>query len=224
MEDMRLYKKIALAVGGIALFGCVISGIRLVERAGDASKVGQVSAAPENITLAQLIARGPDGNAHLRVTDCAFDGRYLSRTSKTRTGVESLMHIWAVARVPGEAPGTPVRALVKNTQVSSQADADAFLAVRSFEGLVINKIDKPNDEELGLLRNAYPGFDPARVVLIHAYREPPGQLASFNLLFSLIAGLIAVACVALVFWDMIPGLQPRRKKRKRRRRPVEWED
>jgi hypothetical protein len=224
MGDVPLYKKIALAVGAIALFGCVISTIRLVERRRLAGKVGEASAEPEDITLAKLIARGPDGNANVHVTDLEFDKQYLTRTFKTKSGVEGVKHIWAVARVPGEAPGGPVRVLVKNTNVPEQSDADRFLTTRSVKGLVINKIDRPDDEEVGLLRSKYPGFDPDKVVMIEVGREPPGQVAMFNLYFSLIAGFIAFACVVVMFWDCIPGLLPRRKKKKRRRRTVDDED
>jgi hypothetical protein len=59
------------------------------------------------------------------------------------------------------------------------------------------------------------------VVLFEAGREPPGQLADFNLLFSLIAGAIAVVCIVALFWDAIPGRTGRRKKKKKkRRRPI----
>lgn len=224
MEDMPLYKKIALGVGAVALFGCIISGIRLVERRGDASKVGETTPEPQDITLAKLIARGPEGNAHLRVTDLVLDNQYLSKNKKTKSGVESVEYIWAVARVPGEPPGTPIRVLVKNSRVSSQSDADSFLTARVVTGLVINKIDRPSDEEVRLLRGTFSGLDPDKVVLLHAFREPPGQLARFNAIFSLVAGLIAVGCVLVAIGDMIPALFPRRKKKKKRRRRILDED
>jgi hypothetical protein len=219
VEDMPLYKKIALGVGAVALFGCIISGILLVQRGSDAKKIGQASKEPEDITLAKLIARGPDGNAHVRVSDLVFDTQYLSQTATTN-GVESIKYVWAVARVPGEAPGGPVRVLVKNSRVSSQSEADAFLASRVIQGIVINKIDRPDEEDVRLLRGAYPSFDPDKVIMVQADREPPGQLAAFNGIFCLISGLIAVLCAAAAFWDYVPGLAPRRKKR-RRRRPVD---
>lgn len=222
-EDMPLYKKIALGVAAVAIFGCVISGIRLAERSSDASKLGAVSKTPEAMTLAQLGARGPDGNANVTVSNVAFDAGYIAETSKSKYGVESIRHIWAVARVPGEAPGSPVRVLVKNTRVNNKADADAFLATNAFPGLVINKIDRPGEDELRLLRSSYQGLDPDRVVMVHAFREPPGELASFNLTFSLIAGLVALLAVFAMIWDYIPGLkaQPRQRKKKKRRRVVE---
>ena len=217
MAEMPLYKKIVLILAAIALFGFVISGIRLFERSRDAQKVGQATAEPEAFTLAKLIDRGPDGNAHVRVTDLVLDSRYLARTSKIRGGDENIKHIWAVARLPGEAADGPIRVLVKNTSVSSRSDADAFLSSRSVQGLVINKIDRPSDDEVKLLRGSYPGFDPDKVILIEVNREPPGQLASFNGIFCLIAGLVVVVCLVVAFWDSIPGLAPRPRKRRRRR-------
>jgi hypothetical protein len=220
---MPLYKKVALGVGAVALFGCVISGILLIQRAGDAKKIGQASKEPEDITLAKLIARGPEGNAHVRVSDLAFDKQYLAHSESTN-GVESIKYIWVVARVPGEAPGTPVRALVKNTRVSSQTDADQFLGSPVIKGIVVNKIDRPDEENLKLLRGAYPGLDPDKVVMVEADREPPGQLAAFNAIFCIVSGVIAVLCAAAAFWDYVPGLAPRRKRKRRRRRFDDDED
>jgi hypothetical protein len=142
--DIPIVKAVSGIVGGIALFACVISGIRLVERGSDAAKIGQASREPESFKLEKLIARGLDGNVNVRVSDFTLDRQELAQTWKTNTGVKGIDHIWVVARVPGEANDSPVRVLVRARGSDGVND---LRRAREFQGLLINKIDRPSEEE-----------------------------------------------------------------------------
>jgi hypothetical protein len=223
MTELSLTQKIAFGAGGVALFGCVLSAVIGVGRARDAGKLGASSAEPENLTLAELIARGPEGNPNVRLSEFQFDEKVLIHKTRGKYG-EQWDYVWLSARPRGSHPDSRF-ALVRNKRLQDQDDLNQFSTVRALPGLVINKLEKLGDEELRLLRGTYPDTDFDRVVLIDAYQEPPGQLASFNATFSVVAGLVAVACFFVACWPWIPGLgKKKRRKRRRRVRTEEFEE
>jgi hypothetical protein len=216
MAELSGPQRGAFIIGSVALVGCVIAGVIGFVKAGDAMKMGEVSAEPEEMTLAQLIARGPDGNPNVRVTDLDMDKYYVGWGKKDAAGqAESFQHVWIAARPRGEGPDVPVRVLVKNTQVKDREGVLAFAGTKYMKALVINKIDHPLPDEIKVLKAKYPGTDFDKVILLEKDRAPPSKYASVAAIICIAAGAVALVCALVGFLPMLVARKGRRRRRRR---------
>lgn len=172
------------------------------------------TAEPEAFTLADLIDRGPDGNAHVSVSNFLFRENFVVQTSKYGS--------WKTVWIPvapndevDEPPGRQmesVRAIVKCTTVRDNRGLAALEARRAFRGLVINKVDSLDSTEQQLLSRHYPGTEFSRCLLIEEGRGP----AATRELIGFIGGgaLLTLVGSSLV---IIPTNRERRRKIERQK-------
>lgn len=147
-------------------------------------RVGEgASEQPVEMPLEQLIARGANGNPHVRIKEFFLGDNYVyQENSKSKTWE----HVW-IPMVPPNAvteQGTPkapnnVRAILKNTGVRSKVDTELLyhrLAQAGVvQGLVINKIASLGHQERKLLQESYPGTDFSQCLIIEEGRKPVAQ-------------------------------------------------
>ncbi len=217
---MRWRLSLALAVVGI---GLIVWGV-MEWRLGSGA-----SAQPERMTLKQLIARGPEGNPNILLTDFELGDNYvISEDTKT--------HRWNGVYIPafppgegkaGVGPGRPVasiKAVIFSLNVHSDADIQTVIARRELPALVTNRIKSLGSEEKRLLQNQYGGGINVDACLIIQEGRKPMSGAILALMFGGGAILLLGALGFFVF-SMLSG-EPKAVsvKRKRRRKDDEDED
>ncbi len=84
--------------------------------------------------------------------------------------------------------------LVKTKEFATVGDIpEELVAEASVQGLFVNKIAKLDDEEVDLLRQAYPGLQTDEILLLEKGRAPAGPVKSFGMM----GGGAALAIVGL---------------------------
>jgi hypothetical protein len=156
------------------------------------------SGTPEEISLQELLARGPDANPNVVVKDFRFCRNYATFGEKNSTLKTAYYPIVPAADLPvGEVVDSApaVFALIKTRELTdlpftSKADQTEV------RGLVINRIETLGSREQQLLREAYPQADLSNVLIIEEGRklqEPAAALplAAIGLAVFLLMGLLA---------------------------------
>jgi hypothetical protein len=203
-------------MGGI---GCFLIYLGFQER-GLAATANQV---PEEISLKNLIARGPDGNPNVILTDYELCENIVYKPGKyggwqnvwvpvvpiDETEEEPLPFPGANPpgkNPPGKNPGVPndvqpagvkptvVRALIFTTHAHNEDELVRNCQKDKLPALVTNKISSIGYEEKKILEQQYPGTDWSRCLIIHEGREPAGVVKQ-TLLFGGGAALIFLAMV-----------------------------
>jgi hypothetical protein len=141
------------------------------------------ASAPEDLTLAALIARGPEGNPYVRVSDFDTGRNFVYQPGKYGGGWET---VWVPAApvAPGARPEEMddikmPELIIKSSHVHSQADLDALVVKPTLEGMVINSIESLGSEEKKHLSSHYPyvGFD--KCLILDEGRKPSGAASVF---------------------------------------------
>jgi hypothetical protein len=141
------------------------------------------SAAPEEITLKALIARGTKGNPNIILTD--FVGCpnivFESRTGQIN---EHWTKVW-VPVLPLEGGAAMVEnapnlianfdAIILSTHAGNETELAQRIGVPKLRGMVINEIRSLGKEEQRLLKQQYPNTDLSRCLIIEEGREPSGS-------------------------------------------------
>jgi hypothetical protein len=138
----------------------------------------QASAAPQEISLRDLIARGGDGNPHVMLKDFHFGNNpvYFYRNTQ-----DCWSDVW-IPVIPSAAPGnalqpaapTAVQAIVMSKRVKSEAELDRFCEQTTVQAWVTD-IWLDGDREIKL-RQSYPGTDFSRCLIIEEGRAPAGPV------------------------------------------------
>jgi hypothetical protein len=158
---------------GIALIvvGCILGFFAIQE----GRLAATASATPQEITLQQLIARGPQGNAHIILKDFEFCDNLVYQESEHGT---SWSKVW-VPVVPhqgnreGVGPRVPnVQALVKSSKVRGQNELNQLTEKTSLQGMVTNRIDSLGSDERKILQQSYPQTDFSKCLIIEDGRKP----------------------------------------------------
>lgn len=170
--------------GALLIFGVMllIAGVREWQL-GIAS-----SAAPEDVTLEALIARGPDGNPNVRVSDFALGDDYLA-ISDYHDFWQSVL-IPAMPKTMGEQSAhvlTP-KVIVKSTIIKSDDGIQSLGSRVRLQGMVINRIEELGREEKSQLLELYPGLDFSKCIILEESRQP----SDFNKVFFMGAGGLAM--------------------------------
>ena len=129
---------------------------------------------PEDLTLEALIARGPDGNPNVRVSDFMLGDNFVYFTDDSGYRWTSVL-IPAVPKTMGEQS-----AHVLNPQGHRQEHARRHrrraggrcAAARKMQGLVINRIEELGTEEKDMLLQDYPGMDFNKCLILEEGRQP----------------------------------------------------
>ncbi len=210
---------IALAVIGIAI---AVIGFN------EKGLAAAASATPEEISLAKLIARGPDGNPNIILTDYVLCDNFVFQT---RNG--SWQNAWVPA-VPREGqpggfpnvgipPGIPgragrpavIQALIFTIKARDENSLFQLCEQPRLPALVTNRIMSLGGEERRLLEQSYPGTDFSRCLIIQQGREPAGAT---KLIFMIGGGSLAALAgfgllgFALVRWQRERNTSSRRAR------------
>src|SRR5687767_9950245 len=151
---------------------------------------------PEEISLKNLIARGPDGNPNIRLKDHVLCDNFVF---KERNGVWSSAWVPMVPRedvAPGQMnAGRPaaVQALMFTANARNQADLYQRCGQERVRGLVTNRIVNLGSKERELLQQSYPGTDFDRCLIVQEGREPAGPAK----VMAMIGGGIAATLIGL---------------------------
>jgi hypothetical protein len=179
------------------------------------------SAKPERISLKQLIARGPEGNPNIILTDFELGDNFVYKTEN---------NVWKEVYVPafptGEAnrggapgrPAAPIKAIIFSINVHSEIEINTMLAKPEMPALVTNRIKSLGSEEKRLLQNQYgAGIDVNNCLIIQEGRKPfSGWLLA--LIFGggvlLLVGAVGVAVSGFMGSRQESAPRPRRKRRR----------
>jgi hypothetical protein len=205
------------------------------------------SARPEEISLRDLVARGPDSNPNIILKDFALSDDFVHEYDEKLGPNSSWTKVWIPAYVPGAAPPAqrpggfpfnpqpqqqpagPIQAIILSTHVHNEADIQTRCAVPKLRAMVTNRIQSLGSEEKRLLQQSYPGTNFDKCLIIEEGREP----ASVGFLFLLFGGglLLLAGGAGVLFVPMMLGWGgggktqlPRKLRPRRRKRGEEDED
>jgi len=162
------------------------------------------STTPQEISLKDLIAHGPENNAHVIVKDYSLCENFIYEKPE-KSNADTWNKVWIPA-VPAQANAQQknglaakpnhVDALIKSKHVHKESEL-ARLAGPTVQGMVVNKIESLGSEEKKKLSETYPGTDFSKCLIIEEGREPagPGKLAALvggGLLLLLVGGAVAL--------------------------------
>jgi hypothetical protein len=192
------------------------------------------SSKPERISLQQLIARGPEGNPNIILTEFELGDNFVY---ETKNGSWTGVYVPAMptgqakpAMAPGQ-PQAPIKAVIFSLNVHSEHEIGTVLGKRELPALVTNRIRSLGSEEKRLLEQHYgAGIDVDHCLLIQEGRTPMnGALLALMfggglLLLAASAGIVVATFMA--DWKRTgPKRKPRRdddddepRPRRRRRR------
>ena len=156
------------------------------------------TAEPEEIRLEDLIARGPEGNPHVVVTDYALCDNFVYSEPKDPQPRPLWLKVWVPIVPRGTAKGEPgqrlapqrVQAIIFSMRIENQ-EALPRLAGPRLQGMVTNRIDSVGWQEQNLLTKSYPKTDFSRWLIIQDGLEPASRKTM------LVQGAAAAVCLAL---------------------------
>jgi hypothetical protein len=150
------------------------------------------SAVPQEITLQQLIARGPAGNAHIILKDFEFGDNSVYQADEHNNASWNKVWVPVVPRQGNQdvAAGRIVnlQAIVKSSKVKNAAALDQFVKTTTLQGMVTNRIDSLGSEERGILQQSYPQTDFSKCLIIEDGRKP----SSSGVLLLMCAGTLVL--------------------------------
>jgi hypothetical protein len=165
---------------GRLILAALIGGGVLMYFAYQEWRVGSGAAsAPEDIKLADLIARGPTGNPYVRVSDFDTGNNFVYQEGNAGGSWET---VWvpAAAIAPGAATDQPEadiknpQVIIKSKHVHSESELAPLLQRPTLDGLVTNRIESLGSEEKKQLTSQYPGVDFDKCLILDEGRKPSG--------------------------------------------------
>jgi hypothetical protein len=131
------------------------------------------STTPEDLTLEALIARGPDGNPNVRVSDFMLGDNYVYFTDDSGFRWTNVL-IPAMPKTMGEQSAHVLnpQVIVKTAHAASEDDVDTLRSRTKMQGLVINRIEELGSEEKDMLRQDYPGLEFNKCLILEEGRQP----------------------------------------------------
>jgi hypothetical protein len=205
-----------------AVFCVVAGGISFFVGLDERSLAATASKTPEEISLKDLIARGPNGNPNIILKDFALCENFVYKTG--RTGWQSAW-VPAVPRdavPPGQGKGAKqvnVQALIFTINASSEQDLFQRCDKPRLPALVTNRMVSLGSEEKKLLEQSYPGTDFSRCLIIQEGREPASAVKQSLMIGG--GGLMAVIGLGILGFIGFQWYQVRPKPRRKRRVRVE---
>lgn len=184
------------------------------------------SATPEKISLQNLIARGPEGNANIVLTNYQLGDKFLYITGKRSSSWSKVYNpVFPAAGppIPGRNPiaGGSLQALVLTTRAKNEGELHSRIDKQELPAMVINKISSLGSDDKRLLEQHYPGTNFDRVLIIEEGRTPSGgALMAISLIGAVILVLGGAGLILLAVMGGVGQSAPPRKKKKKKR-PVE---
>ena len=189
---------------------------------------GKVSAGatdvPRSVTCQSLIDEGVVENPHVLVTDVLAGQNYFTRVQVTKAEKASgntANKPWEAVYLPllpltpeirtrvarGEPfvspPPSLVRVILVSHKIKKKEDlGQIFTPEGAIQGLLVNSISSLGSQTEKLLREAYPGVDLSKVVILEQGRKPTSQalLTSLFVGGSLLIGVAAMLGVVAVLF------------------------
>lgn len=165
---------------------------------------------PQTITLQQLEAKGYGDNAYVHVTGVGVVTGYANGF----VGLPLVRADSPLAKPPGTAPAAPgsfrtppplaakeFRVLLKTDSASDESAVRALAELHEFTGVIVNKIDPPNEAQVAMLQRTYDGFDPTKCLILESGRTPDSRLKTY---LTLIGG----AALALLGFKVTLNVRP----------------
>jgi hypothetical protein len=160
------------------LLAAMIGGGFLMYFAYQEWRVGSAAAsAPEDIKLADLIARGRTGNPYVRVSDFVTGNNYIYQEGQYG-GSWDMVLVPAAPIAPGAAADLPEvdikipQVIIKSKHVHSESELSALFQKPALDGLVTNTIESLGSEEKNHLTSQYPGVDFDKCLILDEGRKP----------------------------------------------------
>ncbi len=206
---------------GLAVVGGILIGWGVMEwRLGRGA-----SATPERISLKQLIARGPEGNPNIILTDFALCDNYVIEEENGRWKGVYIPVIPADEANLGGGPahaGANVKAVLFTLNVRNEADIARVLERRELPALVTNRILSLGSEEKKLLQQSYAGFNADTCLIIQE-----GRTLTRGSTLTLIFGggaVLLLGGIGLLAFGIVRSRQEKATLAKRKRRRDEDEE
>ena len=188
-----LRMSIACLIGGAVLGWFAIKEMRL--------KAG-ASAAPQEITLKQLIEKGCESNNFIILKEFVYSQDMLYKPLRASSPEGAWDSAWTPIHIPGEKADKSAKfqAILFWPDVRSKAQYDEFTQQQTLKGMVINAVQSLTTEQKDLLKGTYPETDFEKCLIIEVGREPGGTFkiilffaGAAMLLIGGVAGLIVRA-------------------------------
>ena len=162
---------------------------------------------PEEMTLAALIQRGPEGNPHVTISDFDSAGEFVyaqKRGTWTKVWIPIAPLIKLELPPEGKLPKLPakptaVQALIYSTRVNNEKEADKVALQEKIQGMVINLIESLGYKEKELLQQSYPGTDFNRCIIFELDRKPGGSTAIIYVGIAVAAIVVGVVVLFVRF-------------------------
>ncbi len=176
--------KIALVIGGLMMAFVGVQEWRLTQVA---------KAEPQAISCADLSAKGPGDNAHVKLTDflmCEQSFVYEGKKNNPKwnniwvpavpVGGEYHRKVMEQVTPEGKLKGPPpiptdIKVIVKSGKVPSEAELTQLAAQPTLDGLVTNNVETLGSKERKILEDSYPGTDFSKCWIIDHERKPAGM-------------------------------------------------
>jgi phage FluMu protein Com len=177
-KQIKSESALGSTLGKIGIGGLVIAVVLGVLTWLEGTIAFQSSAQPEDFTLKALIARGPDGNPYVRVSQFVLCPNYVNQFNTKNPGVWT--HVWIPAVPldevkfgPNKEPITPnnVKILFFSTSIRNEQELGNRLAREKVEGLV-NTRTSLSSETRRLLQQSYGGIDLDKCIILQEGRTP----------------------------------------------------
>lgn len=184
------------------------------------------STTPEEISLKDLIARGPEGNPNIILKDYELGDNYVYDKEKySKSWKKVWVPVMAVtdpehADPPGRhAAVKNVQAILVSTRVKNESELVDRLDQERLPGMVTNRIDSLGYQEKELLSKSYPNANLDKCLIIEEGREPAGSGKLVALggggILSLLGG-IGFLALSFVRRKSVPSYEGDRPERHRR--------
>jgi|GEM_PF-4881103 len=187
-----------LALGiGLPIFGSVFVWKGLQER--DVAR--DWSATPETMPVSKLIARGPEGNANVILTDYVAIKPYVIQRGRRNSYSGTWVPIVPKDATQPNGPGGPpkaVKVFVYSTKVRDPDEVYQRLSSPQLPVMVSNKMVTPNSGAMDELEENFPQTDFSTCIFVYEGREPASETTSMLVIGGGIAAvLIGIACLGL---------------------------
>jgi hypothetical protein len=206
---MNADANIILAGVGVIILGIVCGALAFGERDVAASASGEA----EEISLRDLLTRGPDGNPYVIVKDFKLQSNFVYEG-----GVTSWKAVWIPVK-----PTTPLKrnqksddALFYSTRIGNEKEIDERLNQPKVPALVTNRISALDSKARGILERKYPGMDFNTCLILHEGREPASGFKVFGLGFLAIVGFLGGSGIIAYAFIIRPKGKIKKKRRRRR--------
>jgi hypothetical protein len=179
--------------GFTCLAGLIIGGVMVFLGWQDLRLRNRGSDTPQELALADLAARGPGGNVHVRVHGFQPGVKYVIQKKG-----QSWNAVW-IPLFPPDGPRTEARVIVKSLRVSNDAEANALAARADLTGIVSESPGALGAKEQSELEKHYPGVNFSSAYVLEEGKYFPEETRVI-LVFGGGLVLVSIGLLTGLFW------------------------